>query len=448
MVGCTYHYPYNLEGTPSPVYDFSAFKDENADEIFIVLAFSGGGTRAAALSYGVLEKLRIVRITDNKTLLDDVDVISTVSGGSFTGAYYALFGDRIFKDYKEKFLYRNIQKEILLKMLNPVNWYKLASPYFNRIDLASELYDETVFESSTYEKLAKLPKRPFLIVNATNLYQGARFEFTSDQFRYFNSDLLSYPVARAVAASSAFPLLLSPITLVNHVKKEEAPSLNQEDESALEDYWINKRRYTAARDRVMLRNKELHPYIHLMDGGLADNIGLRAVYDMYIRSDIRSRINNGRIKTMLIIVVNAKAEKLEEIDQKEYPPNLLTVGYKTSTISMDNYSFDTIEMIKEELEKRSRAQLAKRQCQEYLDQHATDNFQLPLLAGGDLKLYVADLTFDNLTNMKEKDYFNSRPTTFYLPRQDVDNLIEVGGRLLVEHPEFQRFLKDLNDKRK
>ena len=69
----------------------------NSDSLFVVLTFSGGGTRAAALAYGVLEALRATPIVwegERRSLLDEVDVISAVSGGSFTAAYYALKRER------------------------------------------------------------------------------------------------------------------------------------------------------------------------------------------------------------------------------------------------------------------------------------------------------------------------------------------------------------------
>jgi NTE family protein len=78
-------------------------------DVFLLLAFSGGGTRAAALSYGVLRELRDTRVVvrgQETRLLDEVDVITSVSGGSFTSAYYGLFGDRIFEDYEQRFLRR------------------------------------------------------------------------------------------------------------------------------------------------------------------------------------------------------------------------------------------------------------------------------------------------------------------------------------------------------
>ena len=73
----------------------------------VVLAFSGGGTRAAAFSYGVLETLRSVEIvakTGHKTrLLDEVDVITGVSGGSFTALAYGLYGEKLFDEYEDRF---------------------------------------------------------------------------------------------------------------------------------------------------------------------------------------------------------------------------------------------------------------------------------------------------------------------------------------------------------
>lgn len=80
-------------------------RDAGEEDLFIILAFSGGGTRAAAFSYGILEGLESVRYHPTtgpeRTLLDDVDVISSVSGGSFTAAHYALFGTKGFKQFED-----------------------------------------------------------------------------------------------------------------------------------------------------------------------------------------------------------------------------------------------------------------------------------------------------------------------------------------------------------
>ncbi len=96
-----------------------------------MLAFSGGGTRAAALSYSVLEELKKTqsgRRDSQHPLLDDVGLISSVSGGSFTAAYYALWGDRIFSDFEPQFLKKDVQTDLLLRVLAPWNLVRLASP--------------------------------------------------------------------------------------------------------------------------------------------------------------------------------------------------------------------------------------------------------------------------------------------------------------------------------
>ena len=130
--------------------------EANTNELFVILAFSGGGTRAAAFSFGVMEGLRETKYqaaAGQRALLEDVDVISSVSGGSFTAAYYGLFRDRLFTDFPNAFLYRGIQTDLVLRALSPVNWVRLASPTFDRIDMAAELYDEVVFEHKTFADL-------------------------------------------------------------------------------------------------------------------------------------------------------------------------------------------------------------------------------------------------------------------------------------------------------
>jgi NTE family protein len=450
------HYPKNqpLEDPSTALsYDFSRFdQPSEADETFVALAFSGGGTRAACLSYGVLKELKNTKLPGtDRTVLAEVDVISTVSGGSFTGAYYALFGDRIFADFETKFLKRNIQGELAAKVANPVNWFRLASPYFSRIDLAAELYDQTVFDSASFDDLAREAKRPYLIINATNLYQGARFEFTDSQFRYLGSDIGPYPVSQAVAASSAFPFLLSPVSLVNYAKPP-GYKISKKDRNALKDYWYNKRTYYGVYNNTLYGEPDDghrdHPYMHLMDGGLADNIGLRAIYDLFVREEVRQKINDGKIKRFLAIVVNAKAENPADIDKKESPPGLMTVGFKTATLALDNYAFETIEMFKELVGQRIQDQKALKDCQQRIDQNCSNKYIIPPLAGGDMKLYVADLTFDNIPpkpdapGIKGRNYYNQLPTSFYLPAEQVKNLITVGGWLLKENPDFKEFLRE------
>src|SRR4029450_8846211 len=171
--------------------------------------------------YGLLEALQAVTYAPAggpaRSLLEDADVISSVSGGSFTAAHYALFGTGGFKHVEEDFLYRNIQGKLIWKMLAPWNWFRLMRSDYSRIDMAAELYDDDVFHGATFATLLERGRgRPYVLLNATDMTAGARFEFTQDQFDLLCSDLSRVPVARGVAASSAFPILLSPMTLHNY----------------------------------------------------------------------------------------------------------------------------------------------------------------------------------------------------------------------------------------
>ena len=138
---------------PEEGYRFERLeRGDNTDELFVIVTFSGGGTRAAALAYGVLEALRDTSIEwrgRRVSLLDEVDVISSISGGSFPAAYYALRGRQIFDEFPDRFLHRQIQGDLLRRLVSPANWLKLAAPAYGRSDLAAELYDQEVFAGGT-----------------------------------------------------------------------------------------------------------------------------------------------------------------------------------------------------------------------------------------------------------------------------------------------------------
>jgi NTE family protein len=89
------------------------------------------------LRYVVMLELR------DTGLLEQLDVISSVSGGSFTAAYYGLYGDRIFEDFEEGFLRRDAQGRLFRGLFNPFaaigRWFgrrsrdEMAIDYYNEI---------------------------------------------------------------------------------------------------------------------------------------------------------------------------------------------------------------------------------------------------------------------------------------------------------------------------
>ena len=192
-------------------------KQHAPGETLFLLAFSGGGTRAAALSYGVMEELRDTHYQlegKEVRLLDNVDRISSVSGGSFTSAYYGLYGNKIFDDFEEVFLKKDIQKSLISGLLNPFNWVKFTNSGFDRTELAIDHYDKTIFDKKTFADFRE--NMPFIQINATDLNSGQPFIFKQEYFDLLCSDLSSFKVARAVTASSAVPVAFAPVVLKNH----------------------------------------------------------------------------------------------------------------------------------------------------------------------------------------------------------------------------------------
>ena len=282
--GCAKH------GTPrnGPSPEFSPFgsyslvraarRARERDGIDITLTFSGGGTRAAAFAYGVLTALRDTQLTrhdsgDSVRLLDEVDTISSVSGGSFTAAYYGLFGDRIFQDFEDEFLRRDVERDLLKAVLNPRGWFDGRG----RTDDALAVYDKHIFKDATFEDL-KRPDAPLILINATDIANGVRFSFLQEYFQMLCSDLDSYPVSHAVAASSAVPLVFQPILIENRTEcNNTIPTWLKLAERRgrkrpqLADTVAGVRRYF---------DKDTHRFAHLVDGGVTDNLGLRAIYDL------------------------------------------------------------------------------------------------------------------------------------------------------------------------
>ena len=421
LAGCA-HAPLNAPKPAvavAPNYSFLAQHSKSPEERIVVALFlSGGGTRAAALSYGVMSELSRTALPDGTRLLDKVSTISAVSGGSFPAAYYCLFGDRLFADFEREFLKRDVQGALLARSLSPVGTVRLASSYFARSDLAAEYYDRILFHGATYGDLARSPaRRPFLVINATDMDSFAPFPFTQDTFDLIGSDLAAIPLSRAVAASSAVPVVLTPITLRNYGGK-----LPPEIAAPATDEPLAPRQELL----VLLSHRYLdparYPYIHLLDGGLADNLGLsNLLVALELAGGWDALLHNaatGAIpRQIAIVVVNAATEPDAEWNRKLETPGL---GSVASALSRN-----AINAASQSLLARVRQSLADWQA------HA---------GPGHPDIHLIAIGFDQLDSAEERAFFNQVPTRFTLPAATVDRLIEVGARLLRESPEFRALL--------
>ncbi len=445
LAGCA-HEVANREWQPGDKNGGYRFKNDHggykdSDEVYVILAFSGGGTRASAFSFGALEQLRDTTYSlhgEQRSLLDDVAMISSVSGGSFTSAYYGLHSrDDFFRTFPDRFLYKNVEMALALELFNPANWLKLASPYYSRIDMAAEYYDNEIFEHKTFGDLAARQDRPFIILNATDMSFVGRFEFTQDQFDLLGSDLSSYPVARGVAASSAFPILLTPLTLHNYPKTPDNLRPQWIDD-ATGDRPANPKYYANALQNSSYLNTANRPFVHLMDGGLADNIGLRgpslALGGASTLWTLGRKLDHK--KYLVVITVNARAGgTANKLDKDEQAPGLSSVLATVTGGPMDNFSADTIQEIQDYLHNM------KQDYDTSVALHGYDSHRLVLDVPPNV--YSIELAFEDVADPQLRARLNEIPTNYSLSRDDVDELRRAAADLLSHSPGMQSLLSDI-----
>lgn len=444
--GCSAHYPVNeqtnninADGGYRP--QITQASEKRSGTLMIALAFSGGGTRAAAFSYGVLEALRDTSVQwegNERRLLDEVDTISSVSGGSFTAAYFGLFGDRIFEDFEEKFLKKDVQGHLTGVFWKPWTWFSVGSSLFGRSDYAADYYDKILFEGKTFADIMSR-NGPFIQINATEVATGTQFTFIQNQFDILCSDISVFPVSRAVAASSAVPVLFSSITLNNYAGNcnyQPPPWLQQ----VLNDPDETSRRRHLARKYVQWLDRETYPYLHLYDGGLTDNLGVRPLVNRLVLAGGSWQLAKGTgkedIKRLVIIVVNAQAESRQHFSRLPVPVPLVDTILGATSIPLNEYTFESLVTAKAAMEEFKRGFVQGR-CAE-LTSKGEDT------AGcDDFRTYLVVVDLDQIKDQQKRDNLKQLPTSFVLKPEAVDELRQTAGELLLQSKEFQRFLADM-----
>ena len=398
------------------------------DHTVFGLHFSGGGIRAAAFAYGVLEELAKTTVTVNgesQRLLDEIDYVNGVSGGSFTAAYFTLFGDRIFEDYEERFLKRNVQADLIFRLFWPWNWIRMLSPFYDRIDLAVDFYNDHIFDGATFGDLNQR-EAPALNINTTDLSTGNPFSFTQDQFDFICSDLSSFPLARAVGASSAVPILFPPVLLHNYAgtcgfgtPPWLARALQKPRNQSV-------RRWRGARIIASYLDRDSRPYIHLIDGGISDNLALRdpiaQAADVTLLEQ-KPGEENKDLHRIVVIVVNAQTESEITWSLVDQFPSVSSLLGSMTNAQIDVLSAETLELLHNFA---------------ILWEERTSS------AGVPTKVYVIEVTFQSLLDEDKRQYLNNLSTNLSLSDEDVDLLQQTARELLRTHPEYQRLLQDLS----
>ena len=452
LTACTAHYPRTRQVASVKTLESYTLKEkgytERSQEILLLLTFSGGGTRAAAFSYGVLEALADTKIFisgKERRLLDEVDGISSVSGGSFTAAYFGLFGDRIFEDFESKFLKRDVQSGLLKRMFSPLNWPKLWSLYYDRSDLAADYYDELLFEKKTFADFT-LVNSPIIAINATDAALGSQFTFTGSQFAPICTDLLSFPVSRAVTASSSVPGAFSSVILKNHARTCDY-QLPEWAVKTLGGKITNTRQYHFAKNLEAYLDVENYPYIHLFDGGISDNLGIRTILNATLPlDDVWKKIeelNLEQTNKLAIIVVNARKNKDISFAKKDYSLPLIETLGVASSVPLDHYSFETMEILRGNMELWRKA-IARGRCKEMKSRAAVEGKNESVDSNAcAAETYLIEVSFDAMEDEAEKKFLRGLPTSFRLEPEDVDQLRKAAWQILQESDEFQDLIKSL-----
>lgn len=323
--------------------------DQNGPRVSLLL--SGGGTRASAFSYGVLYQLSKICYSEStirsfegshpcgegNSLLERAEIISAVSGGSITAAYFATHSlDRFTEDFPHILKETDLKQKLLFKArpwsigkflrppvllltsaidtaitilttplfflpihpeFTPTATMALTDGIFEPDQLQS-VFDQAFFNRTTLGSLSKdinsgtspagIGGKRKLLINATDIANGRTFTFDQDTFRCMGTEgsYDSFPLSLAVAASSSLPGVFAPVRMEKYLSRTDPT------------------RFDIDRCPIMLSDKVRPPL--LVDGGVGDNLGISAVLRTIFEE--KRLDSTKRSQTNLLIIVNAGTE--------------------------------------------------------------------------------------------------------------------------------------------
>ncbi len=411
-------------------------------ETAIGLSFSGGGTRASAFAFGVLQELAKTEETSRGVrapLIDRVSLVSGVSGGSVTAAYFALYGRETLADFRKRFLIQDVEAS-LSTSVNVTNLMLMAKGGVNDRSGLPTWLDKNLFRGATYGDVLK-PGHPQLWINASDIFNRTTFIYNSVNFGALCSDLRRYPLSEAVAASAAVPLVFAPIVIENYADKCQfsapdwvysagrpgAPAILRASAAAIQRY----------REKTDIR------YVKLLDGGMTDNLGLSgfvlelaAATKPYEPLTPRQAVN---LKRFLFVVVDAGRPPGGNLAKNVESPEIMELIQAVSDTAVDSNVRAAYDAFVTEMEKW-RERLIDYRC-------GLTPPEIVALRGTtegwncrELSLQVAKVSFEAMREPSVKARLDRIPTRFKLPKDDVDLLIASAGSLLRQNPNYREFL--------
>ncbi len=441
LAACSYPIRNDAIGPGSrPQYEWGSLAPGDLQDTLVVVTASGGGTRATALTMSVLRAMDKIKLASGASLADEIDILSSVSGGSVTAGYFALYGAAGLPTLEKNFVRQDGMRAIIAEGLNPVGLALLATPSKERIDLFVDYLDRQLFHDVTFEKLVERKRRPYLILNAADMVEGTPFPFTQYTMDLLCSDLTKMKLSTAVAASAAFPVALSPITLKNYRTAKNEPPCPVRKPGWLKpaegtSWYLDPSRVAWQRTASAYADGQ-KKFIHLLDGGIADNLGVSEPYRLLTSDDVdppfKQNILSGKIKKIVFIMINARSFAPSDLDNTQATPSALAMLTASIGSSIDRATFSTSERIRSLLTERFRGMAADiereankpgRPMADVLRTYAA-NLRT---AAGNTQFMTVD--FDAIADLRCRTAYHSIQTSWALSDNQLDGLNAMGEAL-------------------
>jgi NTE family protein len=412
------------------------------DDTVIALSFSGGGTRAAAFSYGVLTALDETPLPGRSTsLLDRVDFVTGVSGGSVLAAYYGLKKRKALADFKQRFLLRNAEENLQMD-LNLLNIARGLQGGINDPRFFPRWLDDNLYDHATFKTLLR-QRRPYVWINASDIYDRTPFVFGRVLFGALCSDLSTYPISQAVAASAAVPVVFAPVVIEGYPGGCSIPLPE----------WVERvrhnpdaapllRHFADAMERY--HSGEVH-YVKLLDGGMVDNYGLAG----FTIARLASTTPYGplepeegvKLRRLLFLVADAgRAPAGDWVKTVEGPSgtNLITASSDTATESGAVGSYSAFQDTMSDWQAALIDWRCKLSAAERRHYGAPPGWNCR-----DVRIFVGRVAFDQFDPDRAAK-LNAIVTAFKLPPDQVEMLIAAGHDAVKGSTVFNTFLKSIS----
>jgi NTE family protein len=414
--------------------------DQPSTDVGVALSFSGGGARAAAFALGALRGLEALPGPDGHSLLSRVGFVTSVSGGSLTAAWIGLHGTDSLDRFHSTVLMKNSEERLRASLLNPMNLMRLAAGGVNDRGNYLHWLDNDVFQGATFSRMSR-DGRPAVWINATNLQHRVAFTFHEQAFEALCSDLASYPVAEAVAASMAVPLIFAPVVLEKfptHCRVDMTPVLEAAAASSGGPSMSASANLAAARD---LRDLRTGRYIKLVDGGLTDNFGLSSILQArffmgtpYAPFSETQALN---IRRMLFVVVDGGRQPAVEWNHVVNGPDGIEMAMASVDVAIDTnvrMSFDAFTPMVQQW----RNSVVRWRCAQPPDVQQRQREARADWRCDDLEFSITRISFRDLEPQREA-MLNDVSTRLMLPPGQVELVTNAGRDAILANPVVRRF---------